>query len=99
MGTRIELQRMLETIVPNVYYQPPSTISMKYPCIVYSRRSIETDKANNGIHREKRSYSLTVIDRNPDSEIVDKITRLNYSSYDRSYVSNGLNHDTFILYY
>ena len=99
MGTRIELQEMLEQITPNVYYQPPSTISIKYPFIVYTRRSIETDKADNGIYREKRSYSLTVIDKNPDSPIVDKIARLPYSGYDRHFVSDGLNHDTFTLYY
>lgn len=99
MASRVELQNMLETFTPNVYYQPPSTLSIKYPCIIYSRKSIDNDKANNGVYREKRSYSLTVIDKNPDSPIVDKIARLEYCSYDRNFISDGLNHDTFVLYY
>lgn len=99
MGTRVELQRILEAITPNVYYQPPPNKSIAYPCIVYSRRSIEMDRANNGIYNQKRSYLITVIDRNPDSEIVDKMTQINYCKFDRHFVSDGLNHDTFILYY
>ena len=68
MGTRIELQEMLEQITPNVYYQPPSTISIKYPCIVYTRRSIETDKAPASIRASPstsaaRSFTNKVISR------------------------------------
>lgn len=99
MGSRVDLHSMLEKITPNVYYQKPSNISMKYPCIVYSRRSIKSDKANNGNYRDKRSYTVTVIDRNPDSAIVDKIAQLDYSTYDRGFISEGLNHDTFVIYY
>lgn len=99
MGKRTELQELLETFAEHVYFQPPSTIRLQYPAIIYSRRRIDTNNADNNVYTECRSYTVTVIDKNPDSEIVDKITRLPMCTHDRFYVSDGLNHDVFVIYY
>lgn len=99
MDNRIKLQSFLETITPNVYFQPPTNISIKYPAIVYSRQSIPKDKANNGVYRIKYSYTVTVIDRNPDSEIATQLLKLKYCEFDRQFISDGLNHISFKLYY
>ena len=40
MGERVDLQRLLETICDNVYYQAPSNININYPAIIYTRRNI-----------------------------------------------------------
>ena len=36
---RLELQDLLETVLGSqyVYFQPPATLRMRYPCIVYAR--------------------------------------------------------------
>ena len=49
MTSRLELQAKLEELLGSeqVYYQPPESIKMSYPAIVYSKSRIETKKANN----------------------------------------------------
>ena len=101
MGTRLELQEKLESILGsrNVYFQPPADICMKYPAIVYSRNRIDNSHANGKVYKQDISYSVTVIDKNPDSEIVTAVSRLPMCRFDRHYKSDNLNHDVFTLYY
>ena len=101
MSRRLELQTLLETIlgIRNVYYQPPASVMMRYPAIVYSRYDIENVHANNNVYAQYTAYSVTVIDKNPDSEFVKKISMLPLCSFDRHYVADNLNHDVFTLYY
>lgn len=84
----------------NVYFQPPASVKMQYPAIVYNLKDIDPKHANNLVYARFFCYAITVIDRNPDSEIVDKISQLPMCSMDRpSYASDGLNHFVFTLYY
>ena len=99
MANRIELHNILKSITPNVYYQPPGTQALSYPAIVYSLRNIGKVNANNSVYDVRKSYLITVIDRKADSPIVDKITLLDLCTYDRHFVSDGLYHDTFVIYY
>lgn len=101
MGTRLQLQTVLETILgsKNVYFQPPATMVMKYPCIVYSRSSMDTKFANNVPYSIKNRYQLTVIDKNPDSAIPAKVAALPMCTYDRPFKADNLNHDIFNIYY
>ena len=82
----------------NVYFQPPETVKMKYPAIVYSRNRIENTSADNDVYRQSVSYIITVIDRDPDSEIVERVSQIPHIMYDRAYVAGNLNHDTFRLF-
>ena len=101
MPSRLNLQTELETILGsrNVYFQPPSSVRMQYPAIVYSRKGIEKRSANDGAYRKLSSYEVILIDKNPDSKFVNKILDLPYCSFDRHYESDNLNHDVFTLYY
>lgn len=101
MSDRLNLQTELETILSsrNVYFQPPSSVRMQYPAIVYSRKDIEKRSANDGIYQKLPSYEVILIDKNPDSKFADKILELPYCSFDRHYESDNLNHDVFTLYY
>lgn len=101
MASRIELQALLENILGgrNVYYQPPASIQMKYPAIVYSRHKIENTHADNIVYRQTRSYEIIVIDKDPDSPIIDRISQLPLCSFNRHYVADNLNHDVFLLFY
>lgn len=101
MASRPNLQTVLEDILGsrNVYYQPPESIKMKYPAIVYSRKNIDNLHADNSVYKQSNAYELTVIDKNPDSEIIEKISRLSTCKFDRHYKSDNLNHDVFTLYY
>lgn len=82
-----------------MYYQPPASVCMSYPAIVYSRDDIEKNYANNGSYTQTMAYQLIVIDKNPDSEIVKKTSMLPMCRFDRHYTKDNLNHDSFILYF
>lgn len=101
MGLRLQLQALLETILgsDNVYFQPPANVQMEYPCIVYNRDSAETLFADNNPYRFTKRYQITVIDRNPDSKIPDQVGELAMCLHDRTFVTNGLNHYVFTLYF
>ena len=83
----------------NVYFQEPPTTQMKYPCILYSRDDTKTEFANDTPYIHTKRYMVTVIDRNPDSVIPDKISNLPMSRFDRAYAKDNLHHDIFVLYY
>ena len=102
MGRRLKLHEELCDILEsnNVYFQPPENVKLVYPCIIYSRSDIDTEYANNKVYRYTRAYELMVIGDDPDETISDGL--LNHFSmirHGRHFVSDNLNHDTFILYY
>ena len=99
MGLRLELQRLLEAITTNVYFQPPTNVQLKYPCIVYKRDFADTKFADNEPYAHKRRYMVTVIDQDPDSEIPGKIAALPMSLFNRFYTVDNLNHDVFSVYF
>lgn len=101
MGTRVELQTLLEGVLGsrNVYFQPPSNVHMNYPAIVYSRSRIANTHANDDVYKQSLSYELTVIDANPDSDIVTKISQLPTCRHDRHFKSDNLNHDVFTIHF
>lgn len=98
---RLELQALLIELLGsgNVYFQPPSNVQMQYPCIVYNRDSTSTDFANNHPYRNKKRYQVTVIDRDPDSDVPDKVEALPLCSFNRSFTADNLNHDVFNLFF
>ena len=101
MDRRLNLQNLLVSILgsPNVYFQPPENLKLQYPCIIYTRDKIEQRYADDQTYFHKVRYSLTLITRSPESDLVMKILELPYCSYDRYYAADSLNHDTFTLYY
>lgn len=72
---------------------------MQYPAIVYSRDDIENDHANNGTYIQSTAYNIIVIDPDPDSEAVQKVSKLPMCTFDRHYAADNLNHDSFTIYY
>lgn len=81
----------------NSYFQPPETVNMKYPAIVYGLDDIPSTHADNGVYLRCRKYRLTLIDHDPDSEIVGKIADLPYCAFNSSYQKDNLNHFVFTI--
>ena len=82
-----------------VYFQPPETVKLRYPCIIYSRDSGKTEFANDKPYQHEVRYSVTVIDKNPDSKLLEKVAMLPMCSFERHYIADNMNHDVFNLYY
>lgn len=101
MASRLELQTQLEEILGsrNVYYQPPESIKLKYPCIIYELSSIKKTSANNHSYINNRAYQITLIDEDPESEFVDPILELETCRFDSAFATDGLNHYVFTLFY
>ena len=101
LNKRLELHEILCDILGtrNVYFQPPASLKMEYPAIRYSREDIENTSADNLTYKQDRFYQIIVIDRDPDSEIVHKVSRLPMCIFDRHYTSDNLNHDVFTICY
>lgn len=99
MDRRIELHDVLKTMTPNVYFQPPTNISIQYPAIIYSRKDISKVKANNKTYKMNTTFDLMVVDRNPDSPIAAKLLELDYCEFDRQYSVDGINHISLIINY
>lgn len=101
MPSRLELQTLFENILGsrNVYFQPPESVKMNYPAIVYGLDNIENSFADDGVYLSKKKYLVTVIDEDPDSPIVDKVATLPTCRFNRHFQSDNLNHDVFILYF
>jgi len=101
MASRLKLQTELEELLGtrNVYFSPPASVKMQYPAIVYSLSNIDNAHADNSVYKQEYAYEITVIDRNPDSDIVKKVSRLPRCRFNRHYPSDNLNHDVFTIYY
>jgi len=72
---------------------------MNYPAIVYGLEDIKNSFANGGVYSSSRKYSVTVIDKNPDSLIVNKVAALPTCRFNRHYAKDNLNHDVFTIYF
>lgn len=111
MDKRYELQDKFELIMMNkvenpenvedsVYFQPDESVKLTYPCILYSLSRLYTRYGDDMPYIGKDQYTVTVIDRNPDSKIAKEIIqKFRYASFDRRYVADNLYHDVIRLYY
>jgi hypothetical protein len=101
MAQRLQLHDLLVENLGSdyVYFQPPPTVNMTYPCIVYKRDSAITIFAGDKPYQNNTRYQVTVIDRDPDSLIPAKIAKLPMCIFDRFYTADNLNHDVFKLFF
>jgi hypothetical protein len=96
------LHNKLKTVpgIKEVYFQPPSTKKLEYPCIVYQFEGYEERYGNNSEYLSWPKYSVTVIDHDVESMIPRymKAIRGKYIvSLNRFFVSDNLNHWVFNL--
>lgn len=101
MGSRLNLQTELENLLgtKNVYFQPPPSNKMEYPCIVYGKARINTVFADNNPYQLTNVYQVTYIDSDPDSEIPTKLANMHQCVFERNYKTNELYHNVFRLTY
>ena len=101
MASRLDLQTLLESMLGsrNVYFQPPESVELKYPCILYKLNKVKTDKADNTLYKKDNSYTVTLIHRDPDNTLKDELLYLPYCSFDRFYTADNLNHYVYTIYY
>jgi hypothetical protein len=101
MAPRLDLQTLLVGLLgsTNVYFQPPSSKQIEYPCIVYRRDHARTEFADNEPYKRRKRYQVTIIDADPDSDIPDKVSALPLCSFERFFTADNLNHDIYNLFF
>lgn len=81
------------------YFEPPAGLAMDYPCIRYAHTNNRDQAADNIKYIKTKRYMITIIDKDPDSEIPNRLEELPYCSMDRKYDADGLSHWVYVLYY
>lgn len=95
----VNIMNKLEYSAKNVYFQPPENLKISYPAIIYHSSKRDTDFADDSPYKIETRYTVTVIDRDPESLIVPELLKLPMCVHDRSAITDNLNHDYFTLYY
>lgn len=95
--TRSEVQHRLEELLGSdlVYFQPPESMKMRYPCLVYTIQSVDVTYADDSPWIIRDEYLVSSITREPDDPMVPKLIESKGFSFDRHYVADNLHHNVF----
>lgn len=101
MRPRSELNDIFCSILGNnhVYFQPPESIKLQYPCIIYEFSRPKIVYGSNKKYQQHKCYSVTLIDKNPDSIYYDKLMELDYCECTNMSTVDNLNHYYFDIYF
>lgn len=100
LDRRLELDARLRRILGsnNLYFEPPASVTMHYPCVRYARERIYTNYADNKAYLGRQRYNVILIYYDVDSDLIDKVLYNEEGlvfSHERHYVADGLHHDVF----
>lgn len=104
MATRAQLHDKLRELVGDIvgeriYFQPPDGFRMKYPCVIYNAESPNALYADDTLYNVTKHYTITVIDRDPDSEIPIRLYSLPYARPEKPFVHENLYHYNLSIFY
>ena len=102
MNKRLALHEKLVELVGsnNVYFQPPASVQISYPCVIYNVGNGDAKHADNMVYNYINSYDLTFIYKKPNIEIIGQVlAALPMCKVTRVYVADNLNHYAFSVYY
>jgi len=95
-----DLQAILAGLdgVNAAYIQPPTKLD--YPCIMIERGlPSSVSFADNIKYLLKKGYTITVMDRNPESLIPDLVEELPHCQVNQAFKTEGINHTVFQLFF
>ena len=97
--TRLTLHQALIDVLGsrNVYYNPPETLKMEFPAIVYKLDFIEPIHADNKNYLDWTTYKIFVVSSKPDHPAIRKILNMEMTRYSTSYTREGFYHTVIIL--
>ncbi len=102
MARRLKLHEELEQVLgsKNVYFQPPESTKLKYPCIKYELDKTQTIFADNNPYHFTTRYTITLITRDPDNEIHERLLRsFKMCVHNRTFTADNLYHYVYELYF
>lgn len=102
MNKRLQLHEKLCELIGNnnVYFQPPASVQLSYPCIIYNIGNGDAKHADDRVYNYVNSYDVIFIYKQPNVGIIEQVlTALPMCRVSRIYVADNLNHYAFNLYY
>lgn len=97
-ANRVELSEKLKALMsecgetPHLYFQPPESVKLEYPCIVYHLRTFTSTYADDLPYKTNIGFDLTYITRDPDSKVPSKLVKMERMGFDRYYTADNLHH-------
>ncbi len=82
----------------HVFFQPPETVKITYPAIIYTLQHVTMRHADNLPYMKHKAYKVTIIDKNPDSVLPDKMEELPFVRFETKYSSDNLHHFVYQIY-
>ena len=98
---RLTLHQKLKSLgARKTMFQPASNAQMEYPAIVYKLKNADSTYADNKTYKYVPYYEITIIDKDPDSELPRKLAELlPMIKHVNQFVTANLYHNVFNLYF
>lgn len=101
MRRKSELSLLLHTLPVNdeIHFQPPESVKLEYPCVLYEFDNYRDFNANDRKHITREKYIVTHIYKDPTQNLRETIMSLFiYVYFDRVFVADNLYHDVYTVY-
>ncbi len=85
------------TGLTHVYYDPPESIFMEYPAIVYKKTNMPSEYADGLKYIKHLAFEVKLICEDADSKYVDILHDFKFSNFNRHYIADDLHHDVFTI--
>lgn len=109
MGSRLDLHSEFKSLLgtsskigneARCFFQPPESLKLTYPCIIYSRERPDVTRADNLMYRRVHRYAVNYLTFDPDDSMIDTIeSHFPMCRLVRVNTLNGLNHYHYDLFY
>lgn len=102
MDNRLLLHEELKELLGenSIYFQPPASVKINYPCVIYNIGNGEARYADNKVYNFTHRYDVTFIYKKPTTSIIEEVlSKFQMCSLSKVYVSDNLNHYAFTIYY
>ena len=97
-----QIRDILYTITENVYYDPPTSIQMKFPCFRFTMNNTDSKYADNLSYLRTKRWAITFITRDVeelDDVINQMLIKFKYCTHETTFKADNLNHAVFNLYF
>lgn len=95
---RLRFHNALQAYVGNnikLYFNPPEDLKLQIPCIRYSLSTFNVRHADDQVHRAVPIYDVTLVTRDVDDPLIEKLVKFPGSRFDRTYRDSSLCYATY----
>lgn len=92
------LHSRLTAIVTRAYFQPPASIKMDYPCVVYRLADTWDLNADNTNYLRMLRYDVVYITKSPADDNVLSLLNLEHTNLNSTYEKDNLYHYSYTIY-